>query len=94
MQSEETTKYIKLRMSIEDDGVGISKDSQLKLFTKFTRLKEHQAMNDTGTGLGLNICKKIIEQMGGSVTVESEEGQGTKFNIVLGLKTSDIKSNS
>ena len=90
-QNEETTKYIKLRMSIEDDGVGISKDSQLKLFTKFTRLKEHQAMNDTGTGLGLNICKKIIEQMGGSVGVESEEGQGTKFNIVLGLKTSDTK---
>lgn len=67
-------KYIKAKITIEDNGAGISKKNQKKLFTDYTRLDEHQSMNAKGTGLGLSICKNIIEQMGGTVSIESEEG--------------------
>ena len=89
-REEKVSKYIKLRMTIEDNGVGISKDNQSKLFQDFTRLNEHTSLNFQGTGLGLSICKNIIEQMGGNVSVESEEGKGTKFHIIIGLKVQDI----
>ena len=79
-------KYFKLLVTVEDNGVGISKDNQAKLFQDFAKLHEHKHMNLAGTGLGLSICKNIIEQMGGSVVVESEEGVGTKFKITIGLK--------
>lgn len=46
-------------------------------------------MNAKGTGLGLSICKNIIEQMGGTVSVESEEGKGTKFHIIVTLKSEE-----
>ena len=46
-------------------------------------------MNLKGTGLGLSICKQIIELMGGKVTINSEVGVGTKFNIILQLKVID-----
>ena len=51
----------------------------------FSRLEEHQKMNHGGTGLGLSFCKSLIELMGGSVSVESELGQGTTF--IVSLKT-------
>jgi Histidine kinase-, DNA gyrase B-, and HSP90-like ATPase len=51
----------------------------------FGKLDEHSAMNHRGTGLGLSICKSLIELMGGSVSVESEVGQGTTF--IMSLKT-------
>lgn len=70
-------------MTIEDNGVGISKENQNKLFQNYSRLDEHQHMNDKGTGLGLSICKNIIEKMGGDVSIESEVGHGTKFHIVV-----------
>ena len=82
-------KYIKLRITIEDNGVGISQQNQQKLFNKYSRVQETQSMNHKGTGLGLMICKQIIEQMGGSVDIESDEGQGTKFHITICLKAID-----
>lgn len=85
----EVAKYIKMKMSIEDNGVGISKTNIAKLFGNYSRLEEHQAMNHKGTGLGLSICKKIVEQMGGNVSVESEIGVGTKFHIEIALKALD-----
>ena len=82
----EMLKYIKLSITIEDNGVGISSENQDKLFTDYSMLDEHQNMNSSGTGLGLSICKQIIEQMGGSIRIESSLGTGTKFHIELGVK--------
>ena len=48
-------------------------------------------MNAKGTGLGLSICKNIITQMGGTISIESEEGHGSKFNITMGLKACGIQ---
>lgn len=54
-------KFIKLRIVIEDNGVGIKKENLGKIFQDYSRLEEHEEMNAKGTGLGMNICKRIIE---------------------------------
>ena len=77
--------YINFEIRIKDSGIGIAKENLGKLFMNFSRLEEHQKMNHGGTGLGLSICKSLIELMGGSVSVESELGQGTTF--IVSLKT-------
>jgi len=77
-----------LNISIIDNGIGISQEGISKLFLDFGKLDENANLNKGGTGLGLSICKKIIEQMGGSVKVESQLGQGTKFTI--NIKTSCV----
>ena len=76
-------------MVIEDNGAGISKENVNKLFKDYSRLQEHANMNAKGTGLGMSICKKIINQMGGHVYAESEIGKGTKINVELGIKAID-----
>ena len=54
---KDITKFIKLKITIEDNGAGISKENIDKLFTDFYKLNEHKKMNLKGTGLGLSICK-------------------------------------
>ena len=81
LEPDQSSKFVKFRLEIVDTGVGIKKEDLGKLFCDFSRLD--QGMNNTGTGLGLSICKKMIEKMGGKVSVESEWGQGTTFNITL-----------
>jgi len=49
----------------------------------FGALNEHRGVNQRGTGLGLSICKKIIQKMGGKISVSSEQGVGTTFEINL-----------
>jgi hypothetical protein len=59
----------------------MSKESVSKLFIDFNTIEENASLNRNGVGLGLSICKQLIEQMGGSVRVESEVGEGTQFII-------------
>jgi signal transduction histidine kinase len=71
-------------VTVEDTGVGMSKETQSGLFEKFVRAKNANSVNVTGTGLGLYIAKKMINDMGGSVWCESEgEGKGSAFHIEL-----------
>lgn len=76
-------------LSVEDNGFGISKSLQEKLFTKFYQTSsEHRG---TGTGLGLYITKAIVDAHGGKISLESEEGRGTKVNIeipMVGIRVS------
>jgi len=66
--------------------MGIPKEKLDSLFVNFTKINEHKDKNPNGVGLGLSICKNLIEQMGGSVRVESEEGVGSKFIFSLRCK--------
>ena len=80
------TCFIKFRISIIDDGVGMSEEGVKKLFVNFAKLQENAHMNRSGTGLGLSICKNIIEKMGGNVNVTSKLGIGTTFHLNLSTK--------
>ena len=70
-------------VEVSDDGVGISPDHLRRIFDPFFSTKEPGA----GTGLGLAVCHGIIESAGGHLSVESEEGVGSTFRIVLPLVT-------
>ena len=72
-----------LNIEIEDTGVGMKARDLKKLFKTFGKLNDTHKINKNGTGLGLNITKKIVQSMDGEVRVESEEGKGTKFIIYV-----------
>jgi signal transduction histidine kinase len=73
-------------ISIKDTGVGMSSATIGGLFGKFVRTKDAQLINTSGAGLGLYIARKMMEEMGGSVTAESEgEGKGSTFHITVPL---------
>lgn len=66
-------------LSVSDDGVGISNFDQSKLFKLFGTIKSSDNLNKKGCGLGLTICKKIVEQMDGDIQVMSKVNKGTIF---------------
>lgn len=68
---------------VKDQGVGISKEDQKKLFTRFFRAEEEAAKGIPGTGLGLFIVKQLIEKMGGKIWVSSQKGEGSTFSFSL-----------
>jgi len=68
---------------VEDTGVGIQKGEIKQLFKMFGKLKNTDHINKHGVGLGLTICKKLCEQLGGGIRVESEYGKGTSFFFTL-----------
>ncbi len=70
-----------LKLSVKDNGIGISKADQQHLFERFFR--GHNATHIQGTGLGLNIVTRYVELMNGSIDFESEENQGTTFTIII-----------
>lgn len=72
-----------IRMAAVDDGLGISEENQSHLFEKFFRVKGKSTRGIGGTGLGLCITRSIVEAHDGRIEVESEEGQGSTFAIVL-----------
>lgn len=96
IRKEQQPNKIKFVLAIEDFGCGISSEKIENLFIDFGKLEEHQSQNQNGRGLGLSICKMIVERMGGSVSVQSEEGRGSIFSIHLNLECSSkilIRSN-
>lgn len=70
-------------ISVQDQGPGISKADQQKLFRKFQKLSARPTAGEPSTGLGLAIVKSLVDQMKGEVTVNSEPGKGTEFVIRL-----------
>jgi signal transduction histidine kinase len=69
----------RVQVAVKDTGVGILKEQQERIFTKFFRGANVMRMETEGTGLGLFIAKNIVETHGGKIWFESEEGKGTTF---------------
>jgi signal transduction histidine kinase len=67
------------RLEVEDQGIGIRAEDQARLFSDFVQLDAGADKKYQGTGLGLSLCKKIVEQMGGRVGLSSQFGQGSLF---------------
>jgi signal transduction histidine kinase/DNA-binding LacI/PurR family transcriptional regulator len=72
------------RITVEDNGIGIEENHYQMIFNIFERL--HARDKYEGTGIGLAVCKKVVEKHHGEITVESAVGQGTKFIVTLPLK--------
>jgi len=68
---------------VKDDGIGISKEDQQKIFSKFFRSDDQKAREAPGTGLGLNITKSLVEMQGGKIWFESEFRKGTTFHFTV-----------
>jgi len=72
-----------LIVGVKDSGIGIAPDDQPKVFEKFKQVGDTLTDKPKGTGLGLPICKEIVEYHGGRIWVESEPGQGSTFSFTL-----------
>jgi len=73
----------------EDNGIGMPAEYIERIFEPFSRVEDVRTSKIQGTGLGMAITQNIIHMMGGEITVESEEGKGSKFTITLLLKLQD-----
>ncbi len=76
---QETPSHYIIRVSVSDTGIGLSKEEQKVLFQAFNQTKSETTRKFGGSGLGLVISKKLVEQMGGSIGVESEPEKGSTF---------------
>jgi len=80
-----------IQFKIEDSGIGIPRDEQPRIFSKFFRGVNAIRMETEGSGLGLFVTKNIIEAHGGRIWFKSEEGKGSTFYFTLPLKSSKIE---
>jgi len=83
----------RLKISIEDTGIGITEEQIARLFNSFEQAEASTTRKYGGTGLGLAITKRIVELMGGEIWVESEPGAGSKFMFTFNMKRgSDVRT--
>lgn len=81
--------YATYEFRVKDNGIGMSGEFQKHIFESFTREQTSTVSGIQGTGLGMSITKNIVDMMGGTIRVKSEEGKGTEFVVVLDCKLSD-----
>ena len=74
-----------VRLTVTDTGIGVPEDAKAKLFGKFFRAGNAQQLRPDGTGLGLYLAKRVIEDQGGRIIFESHEGNGSTFGFELPL---------
>jgi CheY-like chemotaxis protein len=85
----ETEELVRLKYSVTDTGIGVSKDKQDEIFKPFKQADTSTTRRFGGTGLGLSICQKLAKLMDGKVGLESEEGEGSTFWVELNLEKTD-----
>ncbi len=94
LYQEESPKgedYVRTHFRVKDTGIGMSEEFQQKIFDTFTREETDQVHKITGTGLGMAITKCIVDLMGGTIKVHSEQGKGTDFHVILDLRIERIR---
>ncbi len=78
-------EYVRIRIQVKDTGIGMSEEFRHHIFESFTREDNKRIHRTEGTGLGMAITKCIVDAMKGEITVKSQQGVGTEFQVVLDL---------
>jgi len=86
---EPTAQPDRVCIAVSDTGLGISLRDQARIFLEFEQADSSASRKFGGTGLGLTISNRIVESMGGSISVESTPGQGSTFRVIVGLPSAD-----
>jgi len=89
---ERTGGKVQIKCSVRDTGIGMTREQSAKLFQPFTQADMSTTRKHGGTGLGLTICRRLVELMGGRIWLESEPGVGTTFHFTLWLGIGEAKS--
>ena len=82
-----TEEDISLHFSVRDTGVGIPQDKLKSIFEPFTQADGSMSRKFGGTGLGLSITRKLLDRLGGTVSVQSQYGEGSVFSVLLPQRT-------
>ncbi len=82
-------QHVRLGFSVSDTGIGMSAEQKSQLFTAFTQADSSITRKYGGTGLGLSISRKLVEMMGGQISVTSVPGQGSVFSVEIELGLSE-----
>jgi len=86
---EPTITANEISFLVRDTGIGIAPEAQARIFREFEQANEGIARSYGGTGLGLSISERIVKRMGGRITLESEPGAGSTFEVSVPLPASD-----
>ena len=86
--------YATYVINVKDNGIGMSPEFQQHVFDSFSREQTATKSGIQGTGLGMAITKNIVDMMGGSITVKSEQGKGSEFTVTLHCKISETVTKS
>tara|TARA_B110000285_G_scaffold54529_1_gene62093 strand:- start:2067 stop:4247 length:2181 start_codon:yes stop_codon:yes gene_type:complete len=81
--TESSRSQVKLRIKVKDSGIGIALDQQAKIFGSFEQSKDQKHKDFGGTGLGLTISQRLVDLMQGTLSVESEPGKGSTFEVFI-----------
>jgi PAS domain S-box-containing protein len=84
-----TGNELKIRFEVEDTGIGIPPDKRAIIFDAFTQADSTTNRRYGGTGLGLNICKRLVDMMGGAIGVESKLGEGSTFWFTIACRDAE-----
>ena len=87
--------FERLRFKVKDTGIGISKEYQKEIFEPFSRAESSMTNRVQGTGLGMTITKNLVDMMGGTIEIQSEEGKGSTFTVEIAFRVPEnCESNS
>ena len=86
MLTDSTPEQVLLEFRVTDNGIGMDKTTQARLFTAFAQADSSTTRTYGGTGLGLSIARHLVEMMGGKITAQSEPGKGSVFSVRLPFK--------
>lgn len=90
-ESEKGKDWVRICITVEDTGIGMSDEFKDKIFESFAREDSNRVQKIQGTGLGMAITKYIVDAMGGRIEVQSEQGKGTRFSVILDLEQAVVQ---